>query len=264
MSRINMFLCGAEGLVPLLFVVVFIIYFYKKHRISFKVLGVGILIFFVFSQILEKLLHLYVLYINHSTSAYLLNHPILYAAYGAFTAGFFEEVGRYFGFQVLLRKYRLWKDGFAYGLGHGGIEVLLVGTLVSMQILVFAMLFNKGQLPILQQKLPPAALTQIMELIHQPSYMYVLGALERIISLFIQIALSLVILYGIRKRKVAYLLLAILLHAGVDFIPGLYQARVVPIFFAEWTLVIPGLISIAFIVWSKRLWLCWSGDSVQK
>ncbi|HET7657240.1 MAG TPA: YhfC family glutamic-type intramembrane protease, partial [Bacillales bacterium] len=87
-----------------------LIYFYRKFHVSWKPILVGALIFFVFSQILEKLLHVYVLRINPETIALMKNHYIL-AIYGGLAAGVFEEFGRFFGFRYLLGKYREWKDG---------------------------------------------------------------------------------------------------------------------------------------------------------
>jgi uncharacterized membrane protein YhfC len=48
-------------------------YLRKKERISWKPLLIGAAVFFVFSQVLEKLLHLYILQINPATVALLKN-----------------------------------------------------------------------------------------------------------------------------------------------------------------------------------------------
>ncbi|UJL46812.1 YhfC family intramembrane metalloprotease [Virgibacillus sp. NKC19-16] len=100
------------------------IYFIRKYRISWKPILIGIMVFIVFSQILEQMLHRYVFGINPSLSEWLKN-PYLFALYGCLATGVFEEIGRYIGFRYLLKKYRDWKDGIAYGIGHGGVEVLL-------------------------------------------------------------------------------------------------------------------------------------------
>ena len=50
-----------------------------------------------------------------------------YGLFLGFTAGLFEEVGRYLAF-ILILKNLDWKNAVAFGIGHGGIEaILLVG-----------------------------------------------------------------------------------------------------------------------------------------
>ena len=49
----------------------------------------------------------------------------------ALTAGLFEEVGRYFGYRIFMGKEeKTWPKGVMYGIGHGGLEsIVLVGLL---------------------------------------------------------------------------------------------------------------------------------------
>lgn len=69
--------------------IIVLVYFRKKYQISFKVIGVGILIFIGFSQILEKTLHMFVL--GNPVTHELLKNPFIYATYGGLAAGIFEE-----------------------------------------------------------------------------------------------------------------------------------------------------------------------------
>ncbi len=52
------------------------------------------------------------------------------------TAGLFEEVRRYVGYHWLMRKEeKTWKKAVMYGLGHGGLEsMLLVGGLAIFSL----------------------------------------------------------------------------------------------------------------------------------
>src|SRR5262245_22286682 len=49
----------------------------------------------------------------------------------ALTAALFEEVGRYFGYRIFMGKEeKTWPKGVMYGIGHGGLEsIVLVGLL---------------------------------------------------------------------------------------------------------------------------------------
>jgi len=55
----------------------------------------------------------------------------------ALTAGLFEEVGRYFGYRVLMRREdKTWSKAVMYGLGHGGFEsIVLVGGMMLLGII---------------------------------------------------------------------------------------------------------------------------------
>ncbi|MCC2686901.1 MAG: hypothetical protein K0R75_3800 [Paenibacillaceae bacterium] len=228
------------------------VYFYQKYGFRIKPFLTGILVFILFSQVLEKLMHLYMLKGN-SYTAIMLQQPYFFAVYGALAAGIFEEVGRYFGFRLLLRRNRERRDGIALGLGHGGIESLLLGMVAGVQSLMFARMLNGGKLDqLFSGQVSGPTMDQLKtQLTDTPWFMYVLGGWERVPALLLHIALSIVVLYGIRRGRGIFLLYAILLHAGVDFFVALYQVKVLPIWFVEVVLVISAVASVAIIVRSK-------------
>ena len=73
----------------------------------------------------------------------ILENPFVFALYGGLTAGIFEELGRLLP-SSSYKKYQEYKDGFAYGIGHGGIESILVGGFSAFQALIFANSINNG------------------------------------------------------------------------------------------------------------------------
>lgn len=233
-----------------LFLPIYLLVFYRKReRISFIPVLVGILVFILFSQILEKSLHFIV--INPANP--LIQNPIMYALYGAFAAGVFEEVGRYVGFSLFLKKYRERKDGIAFGLGHGGIEAILIGVIPFVTNVTFALMINQGVFDqTFAGKLPAETIAQIKtSLLASSPLIILLGGVERIFAVVLQIAMTLLVLYGVRQGKKAYLLYAILFHAMVDFIPALYQVHVAPFWLAEGVLVIATLVSVYYIKRTK-------------
>ena len=230
-------------------------YFYKKHRISIKSVFVGVSIFILFSQVLEKLLHYFVLMKNPQTAA-LLKNPWLFMIYGGLAAGIFEEVGRYVGFKFLLKGRREWKDGIAYGIGHGGIEAILLGGIVSIQYIVYSNLINSGIFEkALSAKVPVSMLVSIKSsLVNSSPYMFGLIGVERMLAITFHIALSLLVLYGISKGKKRYLLYAIIIHAVTDFPAALYQAgKVKNMLLVESGALVVAIIALIFIVKSKEL-----------
>jgi uncharacterized membrane protein YhfC len=251
MSYFAIFCSGLEGLIPIVAIIFLIVFLTKRNIFSLKPFWVGIIVFVIFAKVLESILHFFVLVADHTTSTYLASHPIIYAIYGALAAGVFEEVGRYFGFKVMLKRFREWKDGISYGLGHGGIEALLVGTVASFEAIAFGALVNVGKLP---DNIPSTVLSQILALVHQPWYFFLIGLIERLMAICIQMALSLIVLYGIRKRKIIFLFASIGLHAVTDFVPALYQAHSVNLLVVEGILFILSILSILLIINSKPLY----------
>lgn len=239
-------------------------YFYKKYKISIKCVFIGVLIFIIFSQVLEKVLHYFVLTKNPYTVA-LLKNPWLFMIYGGLAAGIFEEVGRYIGFKFLLKGQREWKDGIAYGIGHGGIEAILIGGVTSIQNIVYSNLINSGTFEkVLSAKIPVSMLASIKNsLENTPSYMFGFIGIERMLVLPLHIALSLVVLYGIKKGEKIYLLYAIIIHAIVDFPAALYQAgKIKSIFLIEGVVLVVAIISLIFIIKSKALFDKTSSEKV--
>ncbi|KZZ84054.1 YhfC family intramembrane metalloprotease [Bacillus sp. SJS] len=215
----------------------------KKYKISFRPVLIGILIFFVFANVLGGSFNQFILVTNKTTSQ-IADQPVLFAIYGGLSAGFFEEMGRFIAFTWLLKLYRERKDGLAYGLGHGGIEALLIGALGSIQMISLAILQNSGKLEetIAAQNLPPKVLNQLTSALTELTFpLAFMGGLERAAAFFIQIALSLIVLYAVKNKKYIYVLAAILLHALIDFFPALYQAGAMNLYAVEIIIYVIGI-----------------------
>lgn len=213
------FSMGISLLLPLILV----IYFRKKYQISYRPLFVGAAIWFIFSQILEKMLHMVVI----KTPLYSMAVP--FAIYAALAAGVFEETGRFVAFKFFLKENTEWEDGIAYGIGHGGIEAILLGFLLNLNNLIYSLSINNGTYDkLIGSKLPENVAANLKEtLISISPFMFGISGLERAFALVLHIGMTLVILYGIQKRKNLYLIYAIILHAIFDFLPALYQMKVI-------------------------------------
>lgn len=112
---------------------------------SWRSLLVGIVIFIVFSQILEKIVHFIVLSPT-GTELKWSSNPYLFALYGGLAAGIFEEIGRYFAFKVWLKNNHQFNDGLSYGLGHGGIEAIFIGGMSALNSLLISSMIKTGNL----------------------------------------------------------------------------------------------------------------------
>jgi len=218
----------------------------RKYKKSVKNILVGAAIFIVFALVLERSMHVYFLKTNFEISM-ILENPWIFGLYGGLAAGIFEEVGRFFGYKILLKGRTEWKDGVAYGIGHGGIEAILVGGLSAAQSLYFSFLINAGSLP--------SALEQIRGVLAGTEpYLFMVSGLERMFALALQIALSILVLYAVRRSKIKYLFYAVIIHAAIDFPAALYQKGIISnVWTIEAGLAVIAAICLFFIIRSQKM-----------
>jgi uncharacterized membrane protein YhfC len=235
-------------LISLLFPIGLLIYLRKKQLFSWKPLGVGILIFILFSQVLEKALH-FVMIDASGPSLKWTDSVFLFVLYGTLAAGIFEELGRYFGFKWMLKNNREYKDGLSFGLGHGGIEAILIGTLGAINALVLANLVNSGAFDAtVAPALPAEQAAFLKERVLNTGFdEYLLAGIERMAAISFHIAMSLLVLLGIRQSRFIFVIYAILLHALMDVVPALYQTGVVTnVWIAEAVILLFGIAAFMF------------------
>ena len=221
----------------------------------------GIAVFALFAMVIERALNDYVLHRNEATATFLSN-PLAFVAYGALAAGVCEEVGRFIGMRLLRAAAKSGStplatgtnDGTAltYGLGHGGAEAWLVGVLVQIQWILFAIFENRGELDGYLSNLPTESIMRIhlilASLTPQTAGVF---ALERVAALVFQIGLSALMWRGLRAGWRGILPLAIVLHALVDVPAASFQAQLVPLaavdaVYAVGAVIVAGLLFRAF------------------
>jgi uncharacterized membrane protein YhfC len=130
-------------------------------------------------------------------------------------AGLVEESARFLAFKVFLRKKTAPGDALMYGVGHGGIEVLLVFTLAMVSNLLFAIMANAGMLDMLIATAPEQAdvLENAASILSTTTPLLLsMGLFERISAMILHISLSMIVFYAVRRRKPLFFILAILLH----------------------------------------------------
>lgn len=213
----------------------------KKYKINFAVLGLGAVAFFASSQVLEKIVHLLVLHPQKDGTVPLMTgNPLLYVIYGICMAALFEETARLIFFKWLEKKRTLEdSDALAYGLGHGGLELLYIGmgSLISLLIL-FSLLESSN--PDLANLLPQNTLETVQSL--SGWQVYLLGV-ERVLALVMQIGLSFWVYQAVRQKKWIYLVAAYGLHALFDLAPTLSQVG-----WLSNPLLVEGLLAVEVII----------------
>ncbi|KMY53379.1 hypothetical protein AC623_04760 [Bacillus sp. FJAT-27231] len=214
---------GFQFFISILLPAAAIIYWRKKGNFSWKVCWAGVGVFILFSQVLESGLH--AVMINPAgPSLKMTDNLLAYALYGALAAALFEELGRYVVFLLLLKRRREFGDGVSLGIGHGGIEAVLIGAIGAVNILVYAIMIRNGTFETNLSALPPEQVSQLKMRIMESGFgSYLLAGIERTGAMIMQVMFSVMVLFGVRSRKFKYVLYAICLHFLMDFIAALYQ-----------------------------------------
>lgn len=229
------------------------IYMRKKEKASLKAILTGVLVFVVF-QLLIRMPILSVLG-NQVWFRELSAASLFFSAFivGGLSAGLFEETGRLLGFRHFLKNKLSWQNGIAFGIGHGGIEALVLVGLAYVNNIVFSIMINQG---IFDSAIAPELGAEMAafvksQLIGTPPATFLLGGLERLLVIIMHIALSLLVLYAVINRKIAYYIYAILLHTMLNAL-GVIIGREFGIWYAELYILLLAVIAVFCIGRSRR------------
>lgn len=197
------------------------IYFKKRYKISLAMLGTGALSFMIATQFFERILHVIVLRPDATGASYLVrDFPILYVIYGVLAAAIFEETARYLVFRFIGRKRQLeFKDALAYGLGHGGVEMIVVGllSLVNLFVLYQVIAQNPAQL---EGLLPEDMIASVR---NTPVWTPLVLVLERFLALAAQLMLTIWVFKAVTDQNTRLFLAALGFHALLDLAPAMSQ-----------------------------------------
>lgn len=218
--------------------IVALIYFILKKKACVKSYFIGVIVFFI-SQITLRLPLLNNVISNMDWYIEIsIVSPIIIMIFLGLTAGIFEEIGRYLGFKIALKNNRRWIDGIAFGIGHGGIEAILLSGVTNLKNLFMAISKVDGN---------------VLSVLNSNGPYILLSGIERLFAIFINIGLTMIILYGINKNKKRYLFLAIIIHGFIDFMVLLLSSLGINIILIELIVGIFALGGLIVIIKSKRL-----------
>ena len=160
--------------------------------------------------------------------AFSQKHIFLYALSLAFTAGLFELAGRFAVAKLLARKNLTWKRSLAAGLGHGGIEAMIIVGMTYINNLVIIAMINSGAFEtfIAQTAALGGDISQLTmardALLTTPATLFLLAGFERILTMTVQAAMSMVVCWGVHVKKPWKGVLAcLLMHTLIDTTAGI-------------------------------------------
>lgn len=182
--------------------------------------------FFVLQNVI-RIPILNLLSLNEGFISFATEHYVLYCLVLAFTAALFELVGRYVVAKIM-SKNLTYERSIAAGLGHGGIEAILVIGMTYLNNLIYIIMINTGAFDEMLEEtaalgVDTSSLVAIKEaLIGRGAGIFLLAGYERILTMIAHVALSLVVCYFVAKKKdVLGIGICLVCHWMMDFISSL-------------------------------------------
>jgi len=172
----------------------------------------GLLGFFVM-QIIIRIPVLSIL--SMYTGLYEVNIFLLALILGS-TAALFETFGRVVTVKFFLKDDHRFSAGLAHGIGHGGIEAILLVGITYINNLVLSMMINSGTFDELYSGNP--SIYSVKEiLLETESWMFLLGGVERFLTIVFHITLSVLVVYAFKIKKKYPVFIVLAVHAFLDF-----------------------------------------------
>ncbi len=225
---------------------------YKKTKAKISSFFIGCGVFVVFALSLEQLMHMIVLGV---TGTFLTDNIVLYGLYGGLAAAVFEEFGRFVAMKFLMKKNLNKGNALMYGVGHGGIEAILVVGLTYISNLMTSVMINSGtlqaSLSILDEDTRQLTYDQLKVLWELPAWQFYMAGVERVLAIALQIALSVLVYKAVRSGQKKYFLLALFLHFAVDFLTLVVAGYGAPIWAVELMLLV---VVIGVVMYVKKVY----------
>ncbi|MGM0365922.1 MAG: YhfC family glutamic-type intramembrane protease [Actinomycetota bacterium] len=133
------------------------------------------------------------------------SYVIFTALFASFTAALFEEGARVIGLGYIVRA-KSFHKGLMYGIGHGGggEAMVLIGFTGLANYIVFRFM--------------PHLVPQAEEIFSGIAwYMPLVGAMERVFAIAVQIFLSILIIQAFIQKRYYYIAIAFIFHLLLDF-----------------------------------------------
>lgn len=179
--------------------------------------------FFVM-QILIRMPILNFIAASDKYTLFMTNHYALFCIALAFTAALFEVVGRYAAAK-LMRKNLTFERAAAAGLGHGGIEAIIIVGLTYINNLIYAVMINTGNFDsIVEQSAAAGVDTSVLltvkeVLVDTNTLYFFLAGYERLLTMSGHLALSLIVCYFVsRKKDMLGIAICTAAHFILDFV----------------------------------------------
>jgi uncharacterized membrane protein YhfC len=229
------------------------IYLTRKFKQGWRLFWIGAATF-VFSQVLHIPFNALVSPVFNQFGFIALPKSIqnvILSIFLGLSAGLFETLSRYAMYRWWVKDARTWAKGLLAGAGHGGIEAILLGILVMVGYVQMLLVGGMDLTTLVAPDKVELAKAQIQAYWSAPWFMTMLGALERLFTIPLHLACSLLVLQAFTRKKFRWVGLAILFHALADGTAVYASQNGFPSLAIEGMIGLFAIISIAIII---KLW----------
>ena len=222
----------------------------RRHKGAGHAIVIGIFCFIIGAYLLEQIFHSLVFGLFGEA---LRANPLLYAVYGGLAAGVFEETARLLGLRSLCKKDAAPAIGFAYGIGHGGFEAILITGMGLVNNLIVMTMVNAGRADSLlagyEGDTLAQAQQQLAEMAALPATDWLAAGFGRCAAIVLHLSLSMLIWMVVTRRLPRWgYPLSIALHAVANLPAGFYQTGALPLWPTEALIVLLSA-GAAVLVW---------------
>jgi len=201
------------------------VYLCMREKRRWKTILLGVATFVLFQICIRLPLLQGVLMNTAWFSALPDNAPLLYALILGASAALFEVGGRYVVMALLMKKQYAFGDGIAFGVGHGGIEAIL---LVGLNTMVGLLRNSLGA-----------------------SSLIFAAGLERLFTMVMQVAFSVLVVRALREKQFGCAVVAFGVHASMDTLAAFAWVSGAPVWVIETAL---GLLAMGTVYWLIYEW----------
>lgn len=234
--------------------IILLVFFYKKNKLFVGVFIGGMVSFYV-PQLIVRVPIIQLVLPQFDWYQRLSQNVIGLALFLGLSAALFETFGRYITLNFLLKKHWSYETGLVHGIGHGGIEAIMLVGLNYLIFALFIILQRQGVetpitflIPLEQQELVTSLLKDT------PSIMFLVAGIERFFTMILHVALSLLVTIGLyRKQVFRYLAIVLFIHSFVDVLAVILSGYGVSIVIIEATIGIIALLCCGIIYYGRHL-----------
>lgn len=245
-------------LMAVLFPIILLVYWQKNKKPRFLSFVIGAATFIIFALTLEQLWHTGVMMAigkgdMMAGNSKLSSNVWIYGLYGGLCAAVFEEVGRFLAMKYCMKNYLNKNNAIMYGIGHGGIEAIIILGLAEISNIATSFAINSGAIDTIISSVPEegrdTVFEQISALWQTPAASFYLGGVERVIAVTLHICLSYMVYRFVKYNEKKYFGVALGIHFIVDF-ATVVLAKYVSLVAVE---VVLALIVIVFLFFVTRM-----------
>ena len=216
---------------------------WRKEKASWFSYPGGMTVFILFAMFLGSMAHAVIL---TATGSLITGNLLLYALYGGLMAAAFEECGRLVAMRFVLRRHQTKQNALMYGVGHGGTEAMLILGLTSLNNFINSTMINSGTMEGTLASLDDATRQMVSQsfiaLWETPSYLFFVAGYERLVTMALHIALSVLVYRAVKDKTARWFWAAFGAHFAVDFVAVLLSGVSVLLTEAVFTVITAGVV----------------------